>query len=574
MLLELGVLGGEDRLPQLRRDRLVGDDLAPLDGELADDLAARAVDARDRARRVVVERGDLRQVAGVGEEHAARDAEDRGEHEEDDDPGAAGETLTTYLAISRVPAHAGSCAARTGVCATAAADATEPLAARDDGAGCASGPIAAANAIAAARRRRPDGAGATADAAWRPPMAPRRLARDAAAIAGLPSARLPSARGAVATRPRGRCCSGRPPRRRWPTRSLPTPDARTARDGAPGAWRSAVRRSWRGASADRGASDARGPRADAVDGRAGHGVGTRSARRRSATAMATRGRRRARRARMIGAAGGAARRASRGRRPSRRGAAVAAGCADVAPSVRGRRHRRVGAGERTARIARLPRRRADTPAAVQRSRVDRAAAERRGAASVARRRGAPRRAAGAPRDCGWPRCRRGRRGRAADRANRRADARGTAYPRHSGAASRTTNAPRVRTSIRWRVDDVDVDVAAAEAAVRHHRPRVPRIVVAGRSRDARRIRTTGAVVPAERAPADVAGRVGPGHPRRTPRAAGNPEPRAGREAPAAVVMRRPCPRVGADPGPAVRPERRPAAVVVRPPADATRGYQT
>ena len=91
MLLELRVLGGEDGLLQLRRDRLVRNDLAPLDGELADDLAVRAVDAGDRARRVVVERGDLRQVAGVGEDHAGRDAEDRGDDEQRDDDGAAGE---------------------------------------------------------------------------------------------------------------------------------------------------------------------------------------------------------------------------------------------------------------------------------------------------------------------------------------------------------------------------------------------------------------------------------------------------------------------------------------------------
>ena len=73
VLLELVVFGGEDRLPELRRDRFVGDDLAPLDRELADDLAAGAVDARDRARRVVVERRDLRHVAGVGEHDPARD---------------------------------------------------------------------------------------------------------------------------------------------------------------------------------------------------------------------------------------------------------------------------------------------------------------------------------------------------------------------------------------------------------------------------------------------------------------------------------------------------------------------
>ena len=43
---------------QIRRDALVGNDLAAFDRKLADDFAARAVDARDRARRVVVERRD------------------------------------------------------------------------------------------------------------------------------------------------------------------------------------------------------------------------------------------------------------------------------------------------------------------------------------------------------------------------------------------------------------------------------------------------------------------------------------------------------------------------------------
>ena len=40
MLLELGVFGGKDRLLQLGRYLLVRNHLAPLDGELADDLTA------------------------------------------------------------------------------------------------------------------------------------------------------------------------------------------------------------------------------------------------------------------------------------------------------------------------------------------------------------------------------------------------------------------------------------------------------------------------------------------------------------------------------------------------------
>ena len=89
--IELGVLGRDDRLAQQRVDVVVADDDAALRGELADDLAVGGVDARDRARRVVVERGDLRQVAGVGEQHAAQDAEHRRDDEQRDDAGVAGD---------------------------------------------------------------------------------------------------------------------------------------------------------------------------------------------------------------------------------------------------------------------------------------------------------------------------------------------------------------------------------------------------------------------------------------------------------------------------------------------------
>ena len=89
--VELGVLGRDDRLPQQRVDVVVADDDAALGGELADHLAVARVDARDRARRVVVERRDLRQVAGVGEEHAAEDAEHRRDDEQRDDAGVAGD---------------------------------------------------------------------------------------------------------------------------------------------------------------------------------------------------------------------------------------------------------------------------------------------------------------------------------------------------------------------------------------------------------------------------------------------------------------------------------------------------
>ena len=89
--VEARVLGRDDRLAERRRDVVVLHDDAPLGRELADDLAVRGVDARDRVRRVVVERLDLGQVAGVGEQDAADDAEDRGEDEQRDEPGAPGD---------------------------------------------------------------------------------------------------------------------------------------------------------------------------------------------------------------------------------------------------------------------------------------------------------------------------------------------------------------------------------------------------------------------------------------------------------------------------------------------------
>ena len=85
------IFGGDDGLSEQRRDLLVGHDDAALGGELADDLALEVEDARDRVRRVVVERGNLRQVVGGSEEQAAERAEPGREHEEQGDGGAAGE---------------------------------------------------------------------------------------------------------------------------------------------------------------------------------------------------------------------------------------------------------------------------------------------------------------------------------------------------------------------------------------------------------------------------------------------------------------------------------------------------
>jgi hypothetical protein len=73
--LELGILGRDDRLPQEGIDVVVADDDAALRGEFADHLALRRVEPGDGAGGVVVERGDLREVAGIREQHTAQDAE-------------------------------------------------------------------------------------------------------------------------------------------------------------------------------------------------------------------------------------------------------------------------------------------------------------------------------------------------------------------------------------------------------------------------------------------------------------------------------------------------------------------
>ena len=73
--VELGVLGGDDRLAQQRVDVVVADDHPALGRELTDELVVGGVDAGDRARRVVVEGRNLRKVSGIREKDAAGDAE-------------------------------------------------------------------------------------------------------------------------------------------------------------------------------------------------------------------------------------------------------------------------------------------------------------------------------------------------------------------------------------------------------------------------------------------------------------------------------------------------------------------
>ena len=90
VLVEIGILGGDDGVAQQRIDVVVADDHAPLRRELADDLAVRRVHARDGAGAVVVERGNLREVAGVREEHAAQRAGHGRHQEQRDDARIAG----------------------------------------------------------------------------------------------------------------------------------------------------------------------------------------------------------------------------------------------------------------------------------------------------------------------------------------------------------------------------------------------------------------------------------------------------------------------------------------------------
>ncbi len=86
---ELRVFRRDDGLLQRRVDVVVADDDAALGGELADDFALRRIEARNGARRVVVERGHLREVARVREENAAQNAEQCRHHEQRRDGGVA-----------------------------------------------------------------------------------------------------------------------------------------------------------------------------------------------------------------------------------------------------------------------------------------------------------------------------------------------------------------------------------------------------------------------------------------------------------------------------------------------------
>ena len=123
VLEEAGVFGGKDGLAQLQRDVVVAQHHATLDREFADHGVVAAEHAGDGVRGVVVERGDGRQVVGVGEQHAARRPEQRRDDEERRQAGMAGErgqgghdgamalaivTLATPAAAARTSGRAGA----------------------------------------------------------------------------------------------------------------------------------------------------------------------------------------------------------------------------------------------------------------------------------------------------------------------------------------------------------------------------------------------------------------------------------------------------------------------------------
>jgi hypothetical protein len=84
--VEALVFGRDDRVAQMRRDFVVGDDEPPFGRKFRQRVAVRRIHASDRARRVVVQSRNERQVAGVGEHHAAEDTKQRDGNEQGGEP--------------------------------------------------------------------------------------------------------------------------------------------------------------------------------------------------------------------------------------------------------------------------------------------------------------------------------------------------------------------------------------------------------------------------------------------------------------------------------------------------------
>ena len=85
VLFERLVFGRDDGLPEVWGDLVVADDRAALGREVRHLFAVHVHEARDGARRVVVECGDGRQIVGRGEEQAAHGPEGEGDDEEQRD---------------------------------------------------------------------------------------------------------------------------------------------------------------------------------------------------------------------------------------------------------------------------------------------------------------------------------------------------------------------------------------------------------------------------------------------------------------------------------------------------------
>ena len=92
MILEARVFDGHDGLAQHLGNLIGGDHLAPFGRKFADAGAVTAQHTGDRAGRVFIERGDLREVAHKREHHAARNAEKCRRHEQGDKAHAPDQT--------------------------------------------------------------------------------------------------------------------------------------------------------------------------------------------------------------------------------------------------------------------------------------------------------------------------------------------------------------------------------------------------------------------------------------------------------------------------------------------------
>ena len=84
--LEMAVLDGDDRVPEHRRDLVVGHNDAPLQGEAADDRAVVRVKVRHHVRPVIFQLANLRQVGRVDKDqsgqrpHPGREQEQNQKH--------------------------------------------------------------------------------------------------------------------------------------------------------------------------------------------------------------------------------------------------------------------------------------------------------------------------------------------------------------------------------------------------------------------------------------------------------------------------------------------------------------